>query len=192
MSTFWCIYFLFSLLIWSAKSYKSQSEPSGNVTIITNLSAKPRSVDQCTPGTVLKLRVDNFFEITKGGTFFIKFYEPNCMGCHDFETTWTDLAKSFKSKENICFAELNCKFAKTICNDYELRYEPNLIWLENGEEVQQYDGDLTSPAIKIFVREMIKRNNTNKSAAERPYFHTKPIILFGWFLFAGDVISYFA
>jgi len=56
-----------------------------------------------------------------------KFYEPDCMGCEDFESTWKDLAKSFKSKRSVCFAELNCEDAKVICNEYELRYEPNLI-----------------------------------------------------------------
>ncbi|XP_043662711.1 protein disulfide-isomerase 5-1 [Drosophila teissieri] len=191
MSTFWCILLLFSLLIWSAQSDKFSSERPGNVTAITNWSIKARSVDQCTPGKVLVLTVHNFFETTEDGTFFVKFYEPNCMGCHDFETIWTDMAKSFKSRGNLCFAELNCKLAKTICNDYQLRYEPNLIWLENGEEVRQYDGDLTSPGIKIFIREMIRLNETNRSAAERPHFHTKPIILFGWFLYARRVTSYF-
>ncbi|EDV57356.1 thioredoxin domain-containing protein 5 homolog [Drosophila erecta] len=190
MSTFWGTHILFSLLIWSALSDKSSSERSGEVTTIANWSIKARSVDQCTPGKVHVLTADNFLETTEDGTFFVKFYEPNCMGCHDFEPIWTDVAQSFKSRANICFAELNCKLARTICKDYELRFEPNLIWLENGEEIQQYDGDLTSPGIKIFIWEMIRLNETRKSAAERPYFHTKPIILLGWFLLAGGVTSY--
>ncbi|KAH8353656.1 hypothetical protein KR084_012510 [Drosophila pseudotakahashii] len=159
-------YLLIAILICKARSEEISSEESLNITAVTHWSVRPRSQDDCTPGKVLLLTPDNFYETTASGIFFVKFYEPDCMGCQDFESTWTDLAKSFRLKRNICFAELNCKDAKVICNDYELRYEPNLIWLENGDEVHRYDGDLTFEEVQKFVKDIDRSNNTKNSSPE--------------------------
>ncbi|XP_016994946.2 thioredoxin domain-containing protein 5 homolog [Drosophila takahashii] len=159
-------YLLLAILICEARTEIFSTEEPFNITAVLHLSVEPRSQDDCTPGKVLLLTPDNFYETTASGTFFVKFYEPNCMGCEDFESTWIELAKSFRLKRNICFAEMNCENAETLCNDYELRYEPNLIWLENGDEVRRYDGDLTFEGVHKYVKEYYRANNTKNSSPE--------------------------
>jgi len=186
------LYFLFlpiAILVCNARSKVFSSEQSVNLTAVTYWSIKHRSLDDCTPGKVFQLTPENFYDITAKGTFFVKFYEPDCMGCEDFESTWKDLAKSFKSKRSVCFAELNCEDAKVICNEYELRYEPNLIWLENGDEVRQYNGDLTFERVSNFVKEMNELNSTKNSSPERthPTSVSNYLKLFGWLVFVRSV-----
>ncbi|XP_017050038.2 thioredoxin domain-containing protein 5 homolog [Drosophila ficusphila] len=165
-------YILYLLVVLLVSKVNSEIPSSENRSSITNQAVKPRSLDDCTPGKVFSLAPENYYETTKSGIFFVKFYEPNCIGCRKVENIWTDLAQSLKLKRNICFAELNCQFAKLICKDYELRYEPNLVWLENGFKVRHYDGDQNFSDLKKFVNDMNRLNDTN-SSAERIHFHFK-------------------
>ncbi|XP_017130144.1 thioredoxin domain-containing protein 5 [Drosophila elegans] len=168
-------YLLIATIVFRVNSEK----PSGNITAVTQYSKiNQRSLDDCTPGRVFELTPEIFYDTTEKGIFFVKFYDPNCIDCHDFESIWTDLAQSFKSKRNICFAELNCVFAKVLCNDYELRYEPNLIWFENGYKVRQYDGDLTFDDVHKFVIQMNRWNQTLSSGSQNINSHTPWIFAF--------------
>ncbi|XP_050740956.1 thioredoxin domain-containing protein 5 homolog [Drosophila biarmipes] len=184
------LYFLFlPILVCNARSKLFSSEQSVNLTADTHASVKHRYLDGCIPGKVFLLTTDNFYDITAKGTFFVKFYEPDCMGCEDFESTWKDLAKSFKSKRSLCFAELDCENAKVVCNEYDLRYEPNLIWLENGDALHQYDGDLTFEGVSNFIKDMIRTNSTKNCSSENthPISVSNYFKLVGWLLFVGSV-----
>ncbi|XP_044316160.1 thioredoxin domain-containing protein 5 homolog [Drosophila rhopaloa] len=165
-------YFLIAIFIFRAHPEIFSAEQSDNITAVTEWKINQRSLIDCSPGKVFLLTPENFYGTSEGGIFFVKFYEPNCIGCQNFESIWTDLAKSFKAKGNICFAELNCEYAKVICNDYELRYEPNLIWLDNGFEVSRYDGDLTFEDVQKFVFKMNRANDTINSSPKTIHFHT--------------------
>lgn len=48
--------------------------------------------------------------------------------------TWEQLAKSLTTSE-VNIAKIDCTIHRSICNNFEVKGYPTLIWIENGKKV---------------------------------------------------------
>ncbi|XP_017075597.1 thioredoxin domain-containing protein 5 [Drosophila eugracilis] len=175
-------YLLILLLGLKTRTETSVLRESENLTTASDIILEPRDLSACSPGKIFELTKENYHETTETGVFFVKLYMPRCRDCEDFELIWTELAQAFKTNQNICFAKLNCRHARIICNGYESSYGPTLVWVEDGVDVTEYDGNLNFEEISKFINDMTRKNDTENAAQKRFNFQSHTISVFTWFL----------
>jgi thioredoxin domain-containing protein 5 len=104
---------------------------------------------------LVELNEDNFEKYTATGKHFVKFYAPWCGHCQKLAPVWEQLAKSLEFDSSISIAKLDCTQHRTICNQFEVKGYPTLLWIEDGKKVDKYQGDRTHEDLKLYVNKMM-------------------------------------
>lgn len=89
------------------------------------------------------------------GRHFIKFYAPWCGHCQRLAPAWESLAKSFEHDRSVKIGKLDCTRYQDICNEYEVKGYPTLLWIEDGKKIEKYSGDRSHEDLKKFAVGML-------------------------------------
>lgn len=107
----------------------------------------------------LPVPVQNLFELSdetfskhvEKGKHFIKFYAPWCGHCQRLAPTWEELAKTYETKSSVSISKIDCTQYRSICQDFEVKGYPTLLWIEDGKKVEKYAGPRTHDDLKAYV-----------------------------------------
>lgn len=108
---------------------------------------------------LLELTEDNFEKHIATGKHFVKFYAPWCGHCQKLAPVWEQLAQSLEFETDISIAKLDCTQYRSICNQFDIKGYPTLLWLEDGKKVDKYQGQRTHEDLKLYVNKMLGSAN---------------------------------
>ncbi|XP_046397334.1 thioredoxin domain-containing protein 5 homolog [Ischnura elegans] len=118
---------------------------------------------------VVELTEDSFGQHVKSGKHFIKFFAPWCGHCQRLAPTWDKLAESLSHDEGVSISKVDCTEHRSVCEDFEVKGYPTMLWIEDGKKVEKYTGSRTHEDLKDFVTRMMGRGDDKKEAdAETP------------------------
>lgn len=120
-----------------------------------------------TPVTnLVELTEDTFASHVKSGLHFVKFYAPWCTHCQKLSPTWDKLAESLSYEEGVSISKIDCTEHRAVCQDFEVKGYPTLLWIEDGKKVEKYSGSRTHEDLKEFVSRMMGAATGAKGEAE--------------------------
>ncbi|KAG5884135.1 hypothetical protein JTB14_021804 [Gonioctena quinquepunctata] len=102
-----------------------------------------------------ELTEENFENHVASGKHFIKFYAPWCGHCQKLAPTWEQLAKTLEFESDVTIGKVDCTQHRTICNNFEVKGYPTLLWIEDGKKVDKYQGDRGHNDLKQYVNKML-------------------------------------
>ncbi|XP_060526994.1 thioredoxin domain-containing protein 5 homolog [Cylas formicarius] len=101
-----------------------------------------------------ELTGENFDSLTEKGKHFVKFYAPWCGHCQKLAPVWEDLAKAMEFNEEINIAKIDCTIHRQVCNNFDVRGYPTLLWIEDGKKIDKFQGERTLENLKNYVNKM--------------------------------------
>jgi len=101
----------------------------------------------------LELTEENFKEQILLRDHFVKFYAPWCGHCQKLAPTWDALAKTVGG-DTVTIGKVDCTQHRTLCNEFDVKGYPTLLWLKNGKSVEKYQGSRSLEDLKSFVDRM--------------------------------------
>ncbi|GAB6021573.1 hypothetical protein CHUAL_004167 [Chamberlinius hualienensis] len=104
--------------------------------------------------SLVELTDENFKSFVSEGDHFIKFYAPWCGHCQKLAPTWDALADSLKFDPTVRISKIDCTVYRPICQEFEVKGYPTLLWIKNGKTVERYQGGRTHEDLKDFVNKM--------------------------------------
>ncbi|XP_023017585.2 thioredoxin domain-containing protein pretaporter [Leptinotarsa decemlineata] len=113
-----------------------------------------------------ELTEENFENHVATGKHFIKFYAPWCGHCQKLAPTWEQLAKTFEFEFDVSIGKIDCTQHRTICNNFEVKGYPTLLWIEDGKKIEKYQGDRGHNDLKQYVNKML--GTQKEGQAEQP------------------------
>lgn len=135
-----------------------------SLTLFINNQLKPAQqedeeleVDKAPEPTVglTELNEDNFEKYVSSGKHFIKFYAPWCGHCQKLAPVWEQLALSLEFENEISISKIDCTLYRSICNQFDVKGYPTLLWLDDGKKVDKYQGQRTHEDLKAYVNKML-------------------------------------
>ncbi|XP_034940753.1 thioredoxin domain-containing protein 5 homolog [Chelonus insularis] len=93
------------------------------------------------------------------GFHFVKFYAPWCGHCQKLAPTWEELAKSYSYDTTVKISKIDCTQYRSICDHYEIKGYPTLLWIENGKKVDKYSGSRSHEDLKKYIAQMLRKNS---------------------------------
>lgn len=88
------------------------------------------------------------------GNHFVKFYAPWCGHCQRLAPTWDELAQSFEHDSSVTIAKIDCTQYRPICQDFDVKGYPTLLWIEDGKKIEKYSGSRTHEELRAYVEKM--------------------------------------
>ncbi|XP_056632365.1 thioredoxin domain-containing protein 5 homolog [Diorhabda carinulata] len=116
-------------------------------------------------GGLIELTEDTFNKHVETGKHFIKFYAPWCGHCQKLAPTWEQLAKSLEFEKDITIGKVDCTQYRSICNNFEVKGYPTLLWIENGAKIDKYQGERSHHELKQYVNKMLGTEQHDKQQA---------------------------
>lgn len=104
------------------------------------------------PGKIISYLIPNK-EKTK---YFFSFVEIQRL-----EPAWNELANSLSYEPSISISRIDCTQHRPICQDFDVKGYPTLLWIVDGKKEEKYSGSRTVEAFKEFVEQ--------KTASERKH-----------------------
>lgn len=104
---------------------------------------------------LIELTDDTFNEHVNTGKHFIKFYAPWCSHCQRLAPTWEELSKSFENDKSVKIAKIDCTVYRPICQEFEVKGYPTLLWIENGKKIEKYSGGRAHDDLTTYVKTML-------------------------------------
>ncbi|CAK1556308.1 unnamed protein product [Leptosia nina] len=95
-------------------------------------------VNYVTSSKVLELS-DKFIDISKEGTWFVKFYAPWCAYCSRLEPVWAHVAQGLYSTP-IKVAKVDCTRFPAITSHFQIRAYPTIMFIK-GTSTHVYNGE---------------------------------------------------
>lgn len=102
----------------------------------------------------IELNEDNFSSTIAAGKHFIKFYAPWCGHCQKLAPVWDDLFDSLEHDISVSISKIDCTKFRPICQDFEVKGYPTLLWIEDGKKVEKYAGARNHVDLKKYVEKM--------------------------------------
>lgn len=112
---------------------------------------------------LIELTEENFGKHVATGKHFVKFYAPWCGHCQRLAPTWDELAKSLEYDGGVTIAKIDCTQHRPICQDFEVKGYPTLLWIEDGKKVEKYAGPRTHEDLKAYVEKMAGQPEKQKT-----------------------------
>lgn len=120
-------------------------------------------------GNVVELTDDNFAKHVSSGNHFVKFYAPWCSHCQRLAPTWEQLAKTLQNEQAVSIAKVDCTVYRPICQNFEVKGYPTLLWIEDGKKIEKYSGSRGHDELQAYVKKMLGSNdNQEADATEKP------------------------
>ncbi|XP_044758087.1 thioredoxin domain-containing protein 5 [Coccinella septempunctata] len=114
----------------------------------------------------IELTEENFDSHVKQGKHFVKFYAPWCGHCQQLAPIWQEVAKTFEFDSSLSIAKIDCTKHKSVCTQYEIKAYPTLLWIENGEKVEKYQGSRTHEELVNYIKKMLDQEQA--TTKEKP------------------------
>ncbi|XP_022258343.1 thioredoxin domain-containing protein 5-like [Limulus polyphemus] len=108
---------------------------------------------------MLELTDNTFQKTVQRGQHFVKFYAPWCGHCQKLAPVWQDLAISFEYDPSVRISKVDCTSNRFICNEFEVKAYPTLLWIIDGKKVEKYQGGRSHEELKSFVTKMKELNH---------------------------------
>uniref|UniRef100_A0A1L8DU05 Putative thioredoxin/protein disulfide isomerase n=1 Tax=Nyssomyia neivai TaxID=330878 RepID=A0A1L8DU05_9DIPT len=102
-----------------------------------------------------ELTDETFGKFVATGKHFVKFYAPWCGHCQKLAPTWTELANALEHEKGVSISKLDCTQYRPICQDFEVKGYPSLLWIEDGKKVEKYSGARSLEDLKAYVDKMV-------------------------------------
>ncbi len=96
-------------------------------------------------GKYIELTTENFEEVVKDGVSLVDFWAPWCGPCRMIAPVIDELATDFEGKANIC--KVNTDEQQELAVKYGIRSIPTIIFMKNGEIVDQVVGAQSKQAL---------------------------------------------
>ena len=104
------------------------------------------------------------------GNWFVKFYAPWCGHCRMLKPTWEDAAVALAEQDDdayATFATVDCTKEKIVCERFEVKGYPTLLFFHQGKMVR-YNGQRTKSALLEYVNGGYKTTIDGDDAQEVP------------------------
>ncbi|XP_020805742.1 thioredoxin domain-containing protein 5 homolog [Drosophila serrata] len=106
-------------------------------------------------GKVVDLTEDTFAKHVSSGNHFVKFFAPWCSHCQRLAPTWETLAKELVQEPAVTVSKIDCTQYRVICQDFEVKGYPTLLWIEDGKKIEKYSGSRDLATLKTYVEKMV-------------------------------------
>uniref|UniRef100_A0A0A9XS29 Thioredoxin domain-containing protein 5 n=1 Tax=Lygus hesperus TaxID=30085 RepID=A0A0A9XS29_LYGHE len=116
----------------------------------------------------LVLTDDTFGPQLQSGTHFVKFYAPWCGHCQRLAPTWETFATKYKSNKGVTIAKVDCTTDREACNAYNIKSFPTLLWIQDGEMVEKYQGARSLDDLSHYVEDRLGGADYEKLEIEIP------------------------
>ncbi|KAI4457365.1 protein disulfide-isomerase c17h9.14c-related [Holotrichia oblita] len=133
-------------------------------------------------GGLVELTEDTFYDHVANGKHFVKFYAPWCGHCQvrgrqnylvsdlidylqKLAPTWEGLAQSLEFEEGVSVCKIDCTQYRGVCNEFEVKGYPSLLWIEDGKKVDKYQGPRSHDDLKLYVNKMLGTKPEGKDNA---------------------------
>ena len=101
----------------------------------------------------IELTPTNFEEVTKEGVSTVDFWAPWCGPCRMIAPVIEELAADFEGKANIC--KVNTDEEQDLAVKYGIRSIPTIIFMKNGEVVDQLIGATSKQALTDKINSLL-------------------------------------
>ncbi|XP_046820146.1 thioredoxin domain-containing protein 5 homolog [Vespa crabro] len=105
-----------------------------------------------------ELTEESFHSHVEKGHHFIKFYAPWCGHCQKLAPTWEELANSLRNDDSVSISKVDCTSFRSICEEFDIKGYPTLLWIEDGKKMYKYTGQRTHEDLKAYVSAMLKKS----------------------------------
>ncbi|PAF52629.1 thioredoxin [Helicobacter sp. 13S00477-4] len=105
-------------------------------------------------GKYIELNKENFDSIAKKGIAVVDFWAPWCGPCRMLAPVIDELAEEYEGKVAIC--KVNTDEQVDISAQYGIRSIPTIIFMKNGEIVDQVIGATSKQALKEKIDSIIQ------------------------------------
>lgn len=119
--------------------------------------AKPVPAAPAPVSSLVEVTDGTFQAVLSQGRHFVKFYAPWCGHCQKLAPVWADLAASLEHDPSLKVAKVDCTANRLVCNEFEVKAYPTLLWIERGKLVEKYQGGRSHEELKEFVSLMTQR-----------------------------------
>lgn len=69
--------------------------------------------------------------------------------------TWDELANSLEYDPSVSISKVDCTQHRPICQEFEVKGYPTLLWIVDGKKVEKYSGSRTIEAFKQYIEEKL-------------------------------------
>ncbi|KAF5277362.1 hypothetical protein FQA39_LY06175 [Lamprigera yunnana] len=95
----------------------------------------------------------------------VNLYLPTCLLSNlllqKLAPIWEQLAQSLEFEPEVNVAKIDCTQFRTICNTFDIKGYPTLLWVEDGKKIDKYQGQRTHDELKSYVNKMLGSSNAN-------------------------------
>jgi len=122
---------------------------------LEKVEVKPKEEEpEITPSTVeaRTLTEDNFGTFVEEGNHFIKFYAPWCGHCKRLAPIWDKLAEIYEDSTHVKISKVDCTVDTAVCEKFEVRGYPTLLFLQNGEKKEKYEEARDLKTLNDFIK----------------------------------------
>lgn len=115
-----------------------------------------------------ELTSETFHDHVAVGNHFVKFYAPWCGHCQHLAPTWSELASALEFDSTVSISKVDCTVDRPICQEFEVKGYPTLLWIENGKKIEKYSGSRSLEEFKSFIERKIgaQTNEVPKPAVD--------------------------
>ncbi|XP_017088141.2 thioredoxin domain-containing protein 5 homolog [Drosophila bipectinata] len=118
-------------------------------------------------GKVVDLTEDTFAKHVSQGNHFVKFFAPWCSHCQRLAPTWEELAKELVTEPAVTISKIDCTQFRSICQDFEVKGYPTLLWIEDGKKIEKYSGARDLATLKSYVDKMVGVPSQGKATEDK-------------------------
>lgn len=144
-----------------------QQQLSSENEISTDDSENEIEKDAPAPKKLIELTENNFAAHVSSGNHFVKFYAPWCSHCQHLAPVWDELANAIKPEMSVSIAKIDCTLYRSICQDFEVKSYPTLLWIEDGKKIEKYSGSRSLKDLDAYVKKMfggvVKKTEENEA-----------------------------
>ncbi|XP_043667732.1 thioredoxin domain-containing protein 5 homolog [Vespula pensylvanica] len=141
----------------------------GSISTVDDTPSPPEPVNGLS-----ELTEESFYSHVGKGYHFIKFYAPWCGHCQKLAPVWEDLANSLRNDDSVSISKVDCTLFRSVCEQFEIKGYPTLLWIEDGKKMDKYTGQRTHEDLKTYVSAMLKKSaeqSTNKGESSDGTMH---------------------
>lgn len=90
------------------------------------------------------------------GTHFVEFFIPYCRACRKISADWKELEENHADDKKVSVSSIDCRIYPAICDDFDIMKYPSLIWIENGDRIEKYNGYRALEAFEEYIEVMLE------------------------------------
>ncbi|KAL1123519.1 hypothetical protein AAG570_002596 [Ranatra chinensis] len=103
---------------------------------------------------LIELTDDTFKKHLSTGNHFVKFYAPWCGHCQRLAPTWEAVAMGLANDDSVKISKIDCTMNREACKVYDIKSYPTLLWIQNGEKLDKYQGQRSVDDLTEYIAEM--------------------------------------